>query len=148
MTISSNRRNQLSLSQNIKDNQFINKNLSETFNLKETSETKHPIADNRELKAISNSTDSQNQAITNPSSPTPCNALWDNISNEKLLSLCKNHRRTHIHFSKEINQNDYNQNYHSATTLFEFITRQQYLKEQQALNEHILYIKRTKNSKK
>jgi len=75
---------------------LLHKNLSETFNLKETSETKHPIADNRELKAISNSTDSEHQAITSPSSPTPCTALWDNISNEKLLSRCKNHRRSHI----------------------------------------------------
>jgi len=57
-------------------------------------------------------------------------------------------KRKENHFSKEINQNDYNHNYHSATTLFEFITQQQYLKERQALNEHILYIKRTKNSKK
>jgi len=45
-------------------------------------------------------------------------------------------------FSKEINQNNYNENHHSSTTLF--LTQQQDLKERQALSEHILYIKRIK----
>jgi len=44
----------------------------------------------------------------------------------------------------ETNPNVYNQNYHSSTTLFTFIARQQYLKELEALDKHIIYIKRTK----
>jgi hypothetical protein len=90
--MSSNRINQLPLSQNIKENQIINKNLSETVNSKENSELKHQISDNREIKINSNSTDSAYQPISSPSSPIPCNALWDNISNEKILSQRKDHR--------------------------------------------------------
>ncbi|CAF3344970.1 unnamed protein product [Rotaria sp. Silwood1] len=116
--------NQLPISQKIKDNEFINKNLSEIIN-------KNEIL-NR---------------IFNPSTPKSCYPLWNNISNEKLLSQHKNNHLILIEkdkFSKENNHNDYNQNYHSSTTLFTFITRQQYAKEQQTLNEHILYVKQTK----
>ncbi|CAF0780704.1 unnamed protein product [Rotaria sp. Silwood1] len=116
--------NQLPISQKIKDNEFINKNLSEIIN-------KNEIL-NR---------------IFNPSTPKSCYPLWNNISNEKLLSQHKNNHLILIEkdkFSKENNHNDYNQNYHSSTTLFTFITRQQYVKEQQTLNEHILYVKQTK----
>ncbi|UJR33727.1 hypothetical protein I4U23_021154 [Adineta vaga] len=94
----------------------------------------------------------KNQSISNLSSPSPCLALWNNVSYEKIITQYKNHH----HFTlvnqeqshQKINQNDYNQNYHSYTTLISFITRQQYLKERQALDEHILYIKPTKKSPK
>ncbi|CAF3323836.1 unnamed protein product [Rotaria sp. Silwood1] len=116
--------NQLPISQKIKDNEFINKNLSEII-------TENEILDR----------------IFNPSTPKSCYPIWNNISNEKLLSQHKNNHLILIEkdkFSKENNHNDYNQNYHSSTTLFTFITRQQYVKEQQTLNEHILYVKQTK----
>jgi hypothetical protein len=77
---------QLPLSQTIKEN------LSETVNSKENSELKEKIFDKRELKINSNTTDSKYQSILSPSSPIPCNALWDNISNEKILSQRKKHR--------------------------------------------------------
>jgi hypothetical protein len=86
----SQRVNQLPPSHNNKDNHFMNQNLSETFNLTEKSELKKQIYDNREYKIISNSTDLQHQPISSPSFPMPCNALWDNISNEKILSQPKN----------------------------------------------------------
>ncbi|CAF2330068.1 unnamed protein product [Rotaria sp. Silwood2] len=115
---------QLPISQNIIiDNEFINKNLSEIINRNEKVDQ-----------------------IYNPSIPKPCYPLWNNISNENILFQNKNNHLTFIEknrFSEEINHNDYNQNYHSSTTLFTFITRQQYLKEQQILNEHILYVKQT-----
>jgi len=76
----------LPIPQNIKDNQFINKNLSETVNSKE----------NCELKINSNSTESEHPSRSSPSCPIPCNALWDNISNEKLLCQHKKHRLTRI----------------------------------------------------
>ncbi|CAF3337257.1 unnamed protein product [Rotaria sp. Silwood1] len=116
--------NQLPISQKIKDNEFINKNLSEII-------TENEILDR----------------IFNPSTPKSCYPIWNNISNEKLLSQHKNNHLILIEkdkFSKENNHNDHNQNYHSSTTLFTFITRQQYAKEQQTLNEHILYVKQTK----
>ncbi|CAF3929388.1 unnamed protein product [Rotaria sordida] len=136
---------QLPISPKIKDNEFINKNLSEIINKNEKFDQ---ISDNDELKIISYLANSKYQQISNPSTPKPCNPLWNNISNEKILSQHKNNHLTAIEnnkFSKEINHKDHNQNYHSSTTLFTFITRQQYLKEQQTLNEHILYVKQTKH---
>ncbi len=64
--MSSSRTNELSRSQNLKENQVINKNLSEIEN-------------------------SECQSILSPSTPMPCHALWDSISNEKLLTQRKNH---------------------------------------------------------
>jgi hypothetical protein len=55
------------LSQNLKESQMMNTNLSE----------------------IENST---YQSILSPSTPIPCRALWDNISNEKILFQRKRHR--------------------------------------------------------
>ncbi|CAF0725473.1 unnamed protein product [Adineta ricciae] len=82
------------------------------------------------------------------SSPSPCLALWNNISHEKLIRQYKNRHFTlakQTPSNQKINQNDYNQNYHSYTTLFTYIARRQYFREQQALNEHILYINPAKN---
>jgi hypothetical protein len=72
--------------QNIKDNQLINKNLSETVNSKE----------NSELKINSNSTEFEHPSISSPSCPIQCIALWGNISNEKLLCQRKKHHLTRI----------------------------------------------------
>jgi hypothetical protein len=55
------------LSQNLKESQMMNTNLSEIEN-------------------------SAYQSILNPSTPIPCRALWDNISNEKILFQRKRHR--------------------------------------------------------
>ncbi|CAF0727016.1 unnamed protein product [Adineta steineri] len=88
----------------------------------------------------------ENQITIGPSSLAPCHALWDNISNEKILLKYKNHSFTSMKKKKtdqKINHKDYNQNYHSSTTLLTFIARQQYLRERQTLNEHILYSKPT-----
>ncbi len=88
----SNRINQLPSSQDIEENDLINKNRSEIINSTENFEQKHQISDNRELKINSNPANAENQLISSPSSPIPCNALWDNISNEKLLCQRKKHR--------------------------------------------------------
>ncbi|CAF1276193.1 unnamed protein product [Adineta steineri] len=88
----------------------------------------------------------ENQITTGPSSLAPCHALWDNISNEKIVLKYKNYSFTSMKKKKtdqKINHKDYNQNYHSSTTLLTFIARQQYLRERQTLNEHILYSKPT-----
>jgi hypothetical protein len=159
--------NQLPLSQNIQENTLINNNLSKTTNQKETansntskSELNHQTSANLQSKRNSKSTESEHQSLSSPTTPLPCSALWDNVSNEKMLSSRKNHRfprtdesnRSKCVYSFEIPsnefsekktllENDYNQNYQSSTTLFTFVTRQQYLEELQALDEYIFYIK-------
>ncbi len=55
------------LSQNLKESQMMNTNLSEIENY-------------------------AYQSISSPSTPIPCRALWDNISNEKILFQRKRHR--------------------------------------------------------
>ncbi len=106
------------VSQTLKENDVMNKNLSEIENF-------------------------AHQSTSSPSIPIPCHALWDNISNEKILFQRKKPRFCFVKKSRS-DQSGRNQNHHSSTTLFTDLTRQQYLKESENLDEHILYIKRIK----
>ena len=92
---------------------------------------------------LSEKENSTYQSSSSPSTPTPCHALWSNISNEKILF---HRKKPHLCSLKKgrSNQNDHNQNHHSYTGLFTDFTRQQYFKENENLDEHILYIKRIK----
>ncbi|CAM2703855.1 unnamed protein product [Rotaria socialis] len=115
--------------QNIKENESMKKNLSEIINRNEKFESKNQIS--------------------SPVIPSPCISLWENISNEKIQPQNKNYHFTFIDIHQEdqkINSTNHNQNSYSSNALFTFITRQQYLKERQILNEHILYNRRTKPS--
>ncbi|CAF4461638.1 unnamed protein product [Rotaria socialis] len=115
--------------QNIKENESMKKNLSEIINRNEKFESKNQIS--------------------SPVIPSPCISLWENISNEKIQPQNKDYHFTFIDIHQEdqkINSTNHNQNSYSSNALFTFITRQQYLKERQILNEHILYNRRTKPS--
>ncbi|CAF0748241.1 unnamed protein product [Adineta ricciae] len=90
----------------------------------------------------------KHQPTVRLSSPSPCLALWNNISHDKLIRQYKNRHFTlakQTPSNQKTNRNYYNQNYHSYTTLFTYITRRQYFQEQQALSEHILYVNPAKN---
>ena len=80
-----NHTNPSSQPQNQKDNRRPNNNLSEKVYSKENSGY---------------------QSSASPSSPIACYALWDNISNEQILSRRQNHRRT-LMKKKRSNQNKY-----------------------------------------
>ncbi|CAF1134114.1 unnamed protein product [Rotaria magnacalcarata] len=119
----------LPILQNIKENESMKKNLSEIINRNEKFESKNQIS--------------------SPVIPSPCISFWENISNEKIQPQNNDYHFTFIDIHQEdqkINSTNHNQNYHPSNAIFTFITRQQYLKERQILNEHILYNRRTKPS--
>ena len=68
-----NRTNPSSLSLNLNDNPSTNENISEMGYSKENSAY---------------------QSTVSPSSPLACYAIWDNVSNEQILSQRENNRRT------------------------------------------------------